>query len=143
MSGFFIDTFFLPWFGVDLPNRKAVIVGDGNQPASFTHRKDVGKSVAKLILKDNCKEEVIRLESEAMTLNNAFKLYEQIKVVKLDLTYDPINEVKKRIASESTDIWAKAIDALRLAIAEGLGKNSSPIYPSINPISIKDYFNNL
>ena len=141
MNGFFIDTFFLPWFGVDLKQKKAKIVGDGSQPVSFTHRKDVGRLMAQMIL-NNEFAPVIRLGPETKTLNEAFKMYEDMKKVKIDMVREPVPAVKSRVQKAEGDQMDRAVDALKIIIAEGNGLNKKPLYDGKlgNFITIKEYF---
>jgi nucleoside-diphosphate-sugar epimerase len=140
-TGFFIDTFFLPWFGIDLKEKKATIVGDGSQPVSFTHRKDVGKLVTQLILKDQCAA-IVRTGPETKTLNEAFKLFEQVKGAKLDIVKESISDVKKRNDKPEGDFMKKAVDSLKIIIAEGNAQNKQPIYSGglDKFITLKEYF---
>jgi len=142
MTGFFIDTFFLPWFGIDLENSKGNIVGDGNKPVSFTHRKDVGRLIAQLIIKNEF-QPVVRTGPETKTPNEAFAIYEGIKHVKLNITRESIPEVKKKINDDSKgDVMEKAIDSLKMLIAEGYALNKQPLYNGNLPkfITVKEYF---
>ena len=136
-----MDTYFLPWFGVDLKQKKATIVGDGNQPASFTHRKDVSRLIAQLIL-NNEFAPVVRLGPETKTLNEAFKLYEDVKRVKIDMVREPVPEVKSRIQKPEGDAMKKAIDSLKMIIADGYAANKKPIYDGRLDkfITMKEYF---
>jgi nucleoside-diphosphate-sugar epimerase len=144
MTGFFIDTIFLPWFHIDLAHNKASIVGDGNQPVSFTHRKDVGRLLTQLIL-DDSKEEVIRTGTETKTLNEAFAVYEQIKKSKLQITKETVQAVQERVKQPGMGMMAMAVDCLRMAIAEGKASNKPPLYTGNlkNFITLSDYFSSL
>ena len=143
-----MDTFFLPWFGIDLKKGKASIVGDGTQPVSFTHRHDVARLLTQLILDDDDvkeKEVIVRLGSLTKPLNDVFSLYEALKKCKVDVTKESVVEVKERMKQVGTDVWSKAIDSLRMAIAEGGGWNRPPLYTGNlkDFISLSYYFSNL
>lgn len=142
MSGCFIDTFFLPWFEVDLEKGTAKVVGDGNQSASFTHRRDVGRFVAQIIIEDLV-QPVIRLSGQDLIINDALHQYEQIKGQKVNISYASIQDTMERI-KKATDAWERGMSEIKLSIAKGYCLHKDAIKPNgFTPITCQDYFKTL
>lgn len=143
MSGCFMDTFFLPWFGVDLAGGVVQVVGDGNQVLSMTHRRDVGKFVAQIIQDNDVDQAVVHLSGQDISINDALLTYEKIKGKKLNIVYEPIAETEKRV-KETSDYWAKGIASIKLVLAKGYGLHKNAIRPKgFQPITIEAYFKSL
>ena len=140
MSGFFIDTFFLPWFGFDAEKGTAVVVGDGNTKFSLTHRKDVGRFVAQIIA-DQDFHDIVSLSAQELTINEAFAAWEKANGKKLQVTYEDLGAVEKRVLT-AADPWVKTIDGLKLAIGKGFGLNTKNVIKpkDFTPITVADYF---
>lgn len=142
MSGCFIDTFFLPWFGCDFGKGVVDVVGEGNQVASFTHRSDVARFVCQILTND-IQDPVVLLSGQCSTVNNALKSYENIKNKKLTVKHESIADTEKRIKTAS-DAWERGLASIKLAIEKGYGYHSKPLEPKgFKPISIEEYFRSL
>ena len=139
MSGCFIDTFFLPWFQVDLQNGKAHVVGDGKQMVSLTHRRDVGRFLVQILRKKPKTSAIVRLSGQDTTINDALQTYERLSKRKLTIDHEPIQACKARIATISG--WDQASAQIKLCLAEGRGIHPDAIKPEgFTPITVEEYF---
>ena len=92
-TGFFTDMLFAPFFGFDFANKKVTIVGEGNTPISFTHRKDVGRVVvATLKNPTKSKNTHVTLPTEERTWLQAIK---DFNVQGVEVTHLRTEDVQK------------------------------------------------
>jgi len=142
MTGIFLDMFFSPWFGFDLPNGKANIIGDGNVKFPFTHREDVGKYVAEAVLSGKSPK-VVRLAPIMLSLNDALDLLRKQLGRTIDVKRESVEEVKSKLgAGKISDIGEKTSTMLRLSAALGYAMGqptNEKDYPSVKPITFNEW----
>ncbi|KAK9695956.1 hypothetical protein K7432_012719 [Basidiobolus ranarum] len=91
-TGFFTDTTLLPELGFDLANKKVSIVGDGNALVSWTTRYDVGEFVVAILADSESQNQEINLVADVKTLNEIVSDIENIRNIKLSVTYHSAEE---------------------------------------------------
>jgi hypothetical protein len=112
--------------GLDVKSGKVSVGGDGNAKITFTSSPDIGRYVAHALTHfplEKLQDKVFRLEGERLSFNEVFKAYEVKHNKKLDVTYISIDELKKRIATNTHDFSA----ILHLVWAEGTGIVGEPL----------------
>ncbi|KAM6527607.1 hypothetical protein FALCPG4_008662 [Fusarium falciforme] len=109
-NGFFMDYLGLPYaethlhplyFVLDLPHLEAVIPGDGEAYAVFTHSRDVGKYVAELLklpAKEWPRESAIR--GEMIALKDIVKVAEKVTGKSFHVQHDAIDQLRKGFTIE-------------------------------------------
>ncbi|KAF5647667.1 SDR family [Fusarium tjaetaba] len=138
---------------IDPENNAAVIPGDGNTPATFTHSTDAAKHTVALLDIPNWKRRYT-ITPNRMTLNEAVKLAEEVKGVKFDVKYFSVEQLKKG-ENDLTPSMKKALPeemhggmkAMLALSGIGMATGSNDIqgiddlvgkFPNIKPVTVRD-----
>ncbi|KZT19869.1 NAD(P)-binding protein [Neolentinus lepideus HHB14362 ss-1] len=142
-TGLFTDYVFSPFLGWDLPNGKVFIRGEGNAPISFTHRRDIGRFVAYVLIqlqRDQLHWKVFAIEGDRKSWNDVLELYQAKTGKTLQVTHQPRSELQTAFQKNPQDFVAY----ISLAWDEGRGivgkpeELSNKLFPSFNPSNIID-----
>ncbi|RKP07803.1 hypothetical protein THASP1DRAFT_30381 [Thamnocephalis sphaerospora] len=111
--GHFYEYLVDKYFGVDVPRRRATVIGSGNALLSMAHTKDVGRFVA-LTLKDpRSRNASLQFEGGRFTINQIIERLEKITGNKFTVTYcDADGDIDG--SEEHADLSALAADFLEL-----------------------------
>ncbi|KZW01508.1 NAD(P)-binding protein [Exidia glandulosa HHB12029] len=136
-----------PRFGLDLPNKKATLVGSGTAPVSWTTRPDIGHFIAYILTHlppSTLDGGIFGVEGSRHTLLEMLALVETTKLSggKLDITHRDESEVKRAV--EEKDIRALDLatigDYLSILTDEGLccvGEyDATHLVPDFKPLNL-------
>jgi hypothetical protein len=128
--------------GLDVKSGKVSVGGDGNAKMTLTARPDIGRFVAHALTHfpwEQLQNKAFRIEGERLSFNEIFKAYETKYNKKVDVTYIPVDELKKRIAANAQDMSA----VLHVEWAEGKGVFSRSLdndkWPEWKPTKVVEY----
>ncbi|KZV65330.1 NAD-P-binding protein [Peniophora sp. CONT] len=143
-NGNLADWMWMPMVHLDVKSGKVAVGGDGNAKMSFTSRPDIARYVVH-VLTTLAPEETVnktfRIESQRLSFNEIFEVYEQRTGTKLEIKYIPIDELQENIRKDPRDFGSM----LHLAWASGAGTvgDSSALdnamFPEWNPTPVIDY----
>ncbi|KAI9142147.1 hypothetical protein BKA69DRAFT_1070296 [Paraphysoderma sedebokerense] len=140
-TGFFIDTTFFDWFGYDVFNARADIVGDGNVKISLTHRADVGKYLVEAVENEKYWNQEVQVATETLTLNEIIKIYEEASGRKFAVTFTT-PEVLHKLIKANPEPFAHVVEQFKLVVADGyavIPKPQNAEFPSVKPITLKEF----
>jgi hypothetical protein len=127
---------------LDVKSGKVSVGGDGNAKITFTSRPDVGRYVAHAFTRfplEQLQNKSFRIQGDGVSFNEVFKAFETKHNKKIDVTYIPIDELKKRIAENAWDISA----VIHLEWAEDKGLVGEPLdndkWPEWKPSKVIEY----
>ncbi|KAJ3042377.1 hypothetical protein HK097_002044 [Rhizophlyctis rosea] len=139
-TGLFPDTDLAAWFGFDIENNKITLVGDGNQPISWTLREDVARFVVDTVLEESSNNKVVNIEGDVKTANEVVALLEKKKGVKFDvIRKDPDQALAEAKATGNPGIVA--VTEIQVGYATGFAKVSNPSELSFKPKSVEAWVN--
>eukprot|EP01137_Pigoraptor_chileana_P020730 Opistho-2@83492 len=75
VAGFFMDTIFSEFFGLNFGSGKATIPGDGNTLCIFTLREDIAEFVAETVDDPRSSRATLRLSGDELTLHEAARVF--------------------------------------------------------------------
>ncbi|KAJ3036105.1 hypothetical protein HDV00_003081 [Rhizophlyctis rosea] len=137
-TGLFPDTDLAAWFGFDIENNKATIVGDGEQKITWSLREDIAKFVVEDITNNASNNKVVNFEGDVKTANEVIKLLEKKKGTKFDVTYKaPEEALSDAKATGNPGLFA--VTEIQVAYAQGYAKVSNPASLSFEPKSVEQY----
>ncbi|KAH7095232.1 hypothetical protein FB567DRAFT_485725 [Paraphoma chrysanthemicola] len=107
--------------GFDVKERKAVLLGTGEERVSFTTEKDVGRLlVAALKTSTSDRERILKVNSFTATPNQALAEFEKQTGAKWDVSYTSLGDLQKAEAKAwETDSWLKTAYTLRRIWTQG------------------------
>ncbi|KAF2640795.1 NAD(P)-binding protein [Massarina eburnea CBS 473.64] len=96
-----VDTYLSPFvFAIDIPNKMAALPGPtGDEIASFTYTKDLGKFVVKALTLDKW-EEALWCFSENASFKDLVKIAEEVTGSKFNVTHDDVAKMKRGEVTE-------------------------------------------
>ncbi|KAH7099400.1 NAD(P)-binding protein [Auriculariales sp. MPI-PUGE-AT-0066] len=96
-TGFWPDVVFIPSTGFDLEHGKASVIGDGNTPISWTTREDAAYFTAYILTHFSAAQlenQLLNVEGSKGTENDAIRIIEEVKKIKLEVTRLDAEEVE-------------------------------------------------
>ncbi|OAL67635.1 hypothetical protein A7C99_0762 [Trichophyton rubrum] len=162
--GYFMDYWGMPnvrtrlkplAYAVDIPNRRAIIPGDGNNIITFTYSYDMAKFIAKLLGTEEWPE-FAYMGGDDLTFNELVKMGEEISGTKFEVSYDPLEKVKN---NESTPLpqsdkvvyppeivsWVVSYMS-QVAIIDGFklpkDKRINNMFPDVKPVNMREFLTN-
>lgn len=129
-----------PPFIIEIDKGTATVPGDGTSPLAFTRLQDIARfAVAALDLKTWEKDMVI--VGDRASYADVIRLSEEITQKKFDVTYVPLEEIEKTLAT-NPDPFAQFFAQFNLAILKGemdVKANLNDKFPEIKPWSVEKY----
>jgi len=144
-TGFFTDTFFVPFLGFDLtPGAGFNIAGDGHAKNAFTHRADIGKFVAQILLHPHVAlNKHISVHSDVLTAHEIAALVEAITGNKQALHIQTLADIRAKItAKPGPTSFDNLQEQFILTIGNGDGahyKSDNHLFPAVHPSSVKAF----
>jgi len=142
-TGAFADWIFNPFWGWDLPNGKVHVLGEGNGPISFTHRRDIGRFVAYVLTqlpRDQLHWKEFAIEGDHKSWNEIVDLYQAKTGKTLQVTHQPRSELHAALQKNPQDFVAFIL----VEWDEGRGVVGKPeelsnkLFPNFNPSNVID-----
>ncbi|RUS24078.1 hypothetical protein BC938DRAFT_474162, partial [Jimgerdemannia flammicorona] len=141
-TNYWLDTilFFAEW---DLTAGKAIIIGDGNDRFTVTHRKDVAKFVVASLSNPKSRNAVHGTASAVVTWRELLSLAEKHSGKKFDVTYKDLGSVQAELAATKDFTHEYVRDTVLSIAAQGLGLVEESVavdYPEIKVITPDQFF---
>ncbi|KAF3492215.1 uncharacterized protein GIQ15_01732 [Arthroderma uncinatum] len=159
--GYFMDYWGMPnarthlkplAYAVDIPNRRALIPGDGNNVITMTYSYDMAKFIVKLLDRAEWPESSY-VGGDDLTFNQLLSLAEEIVGTKFEVSYDPLEKIKKNEATplpQSEGVgygpeitqWVVSYMS-QVAVIDGFKmpkeNRLNNMFPEIQPVSMKEF----
>jgi len=120
-TGLFMEFVLQPFIVIDIANKKANIPGTGKEKFAVTHTDDIAKSVPEILTNPKFKNAVVRIAGDHVSFGGVVELIQQTTGAKFDITYEPIDSIRKKVAS-NPNLFATLIDQLRGILGSGDGE---------------------
>lgn len=125
-NGFFINTTFNGWFGLDLDSGKVTIPGDGKSVISWTTTKDVGRFVAGVLRRyEDYKNRAVFVSGDEASLLDIVHLYEVVNKKKVQVSFRSLDELRAVVKSAAHP-FDKAVEQLLVILANGSAEIKTP-----------------
>ncbi|KAI0259731.1 NAD-P-binding protein [Gloeopeniophorella convolvens] len=134
-TGLWPDWLFNGLLELDLPNGRAVLGGDGNEPMSWTSRTDTARFVVHILTTlpaERLENGLFRCEADRKSFNEIVKLYEAKTGRKVQVEYIPVSTLAERFKANPNDL----LSYLKLSFISGVGLVGEPenyLFPGFNP----------
>ncbi|RUS32663.1 hypothetical protein BC938DRAFT_474674 [Jimgerdemannia flammicorona] len=132
----------LQFAGWDLDAHKAIVIGDGNDKFTLTHRRDIAKFVVASLKNPKARNAVHGTASEVVTWNEIIRSAEKHSGHKFEVTYRSLSEVEEQLKITKESAFETARDELFSLPPRGQGvivENVKEEYPEIKTITIDEY----
>ncbi|KAB5591507.1 hypothetical protein CTheo_5064 [Ceratobasidium theobromae] len=138
-TGAFPEYCLIPLFGYAFADKKVTAWGDGNAKTSWTTVRSVADWLANVLKTtpvEQLQNKYLRIQGNAVSVNEIVKLWEQKHNAKLEVEYRPLKEIDDRVKADPNDILAVLLQEWSSGRGE-IGAKDNGLYPGWKPEAIE------